>query len=362
MRIMVVDDEPFVRDICARSLRQDGHEVETAAGGEEAAARLGEPWDVVLTDVVMPGRVGGLELTRRVRSGTSADTLVMTAYADLDTAIGALQAGAYDFIPKPFQPELLRAAVRRCADKRLLSAELSRERALREELARMQKARDAFGLFVTEEVAEYVLSLPAAQRGRGRLRRVTVLFADVRKFTPFAEAVPPETAVETLNSFFSCIIDALGREGGILNKFIGDGILALFGAPLDLGGHERAAARAALRAMEAIEELNRGRAGAGQPPLRVGIGVNTGEVVAGCLGTQTRAEYSVIGHAVNLAARLEKAAAPGQILIGPATARALGEDFDSRAVAPLALKGISDAGEVRELIRERQAYGASAGR
>ncbi len=356
MKILVVDDEAPIRKICERALGGNGYSVSTSASGQEALTRLGEQWDIIITDVTMPGGIGGLELLRRVKETKNADVLMMTAHPDLEGAIEALKLGAYDFILKPFAPDVLQAAVRRCAAKRELSAELAREKGLRSELERahsellrMQTVKETFGLFVTPEVADYVMSLPKDGR-QGARKRVSVLFTDVRKFTAFAESIPPEAAVETLNGIFSCIVSAVQKEGGILNKFMGDGILALFGAPLDLDGHERAAARAALGAMEAVERLALSKQAHGLPPLRIGIAINTGSVVAGCLGTEHRTEYSVIGHAVNLAARLNGAAKPGQILLGADTAQALAGTFRCRELGPLCLYGVTEPVDVWELL------------
>ncbi|HEX4046362.1 MAG TPA: adenylate/guanylate cyclase domain-containing protein [Elusimicrobiota bacterium] len=348
MKILVVDDEAPIRNICERILRGSGHLVSTAAAGGEAVERIREDWDVVITDVTMPGSVNGLEVLRRAKTAGSADVLMMTGYPELDVAIQALKLGAYDFILKPFSPETLEASVRRCADKRALSVELARERDLREELGRayseltrMRIVEKTFGLFVTPEVANYALSLPE-DKSRGARRRVTVFFSDVRKFTSFAENASPEAAVDTLNSIFACVVSAIQKEGGIINKFMGDGILALFGAPLDLDGHEQAAARAALGAVAAVERLALSRRSQGRRPLHIGIAINTGEVVAGCLGTRTRTEYSVIGHAVNLAARLNALAEPGQILLGPETAKAMSGRLRCRELEPVSLAGVSE--------------------
>ncbi len=340
MKILIVDDEAPIRAICERTFRGSGHLVSTSATGDEAIGRLDENWDIIITDVTMPGSANGLEVLRRAKRAGSADILMMTAQPELGIAIQALKLGAYDFIVKPFTPDILEASVARCVDKRLLSVELAREKALREALTRTQKVTETFGLFVTPEVANYVLSLPEGGR-KGVRKRVTVLFADVRRFTPFAESVPPEAAVDTLNGIFACVVAAIQKEGGVLNKFMGDGLLAIFGAPVDLDAHERAAARAALEAIAAVERLALSAQAGGRAPLRVGIAVNTGDVIAGCLGTESRTEYSVIGHAVNLAARLDAVAAPGQILLGPETAKALDGQFRVRRLDPVALAGVA---------------------
>ncbi|MGQ0645365.1 MAG: adenylate/guanylate cyclase domain-containing protein [Elusimicrobiota bacterium] len=357
LKILLVDDEPGIRDSCSRLIRRQGYDVSTASSGEEAALRLNEGWDIILTDINMPGTVHGIELLRRARAAGSVDVIIMTAQPELDTAIGAIREGAYDYLVKPVTEEALILAVNRCVHKRQLSRELAWEKDLRAELesayfelARMQQVKTVFGQFVTPEVAQFVLSSPQDLWKRGERRVASMLFVDVREFTPYAGSVPPEEALEALNQIFSRAIQAVTAEGGVVNKFTGDGILAFFGAPLPLSDHSEAAARAALRARDAVEELARTRSAQGQAPLRVGIGVNTGEVVAGCLGTETRTEYTVIGHSVNLCARLMDLAKPGQILTGPDAAHILQPGFELIPTAPMILAGISKPVIAYELV------------
>lgn len=359
MKILVVDDEPEICEICSQVLEQAGYEVRTISSGEEALPLLEQDWDIVLTDFAMPGKINGGELVGRARAAGNADVLLMTAYPSLGMAVQAIRDGAFDYLIKPISIDMLLMAVKRCAMKRELSQELAREKFLREKLdqaytrlEQMEKIREAFGQFVTPEVAEYVLAHPEDFWKSGELKTVTILFADVRSFTPFSARVLPQEVVCVLNDIFLRVIDAVQSEGGILNKFLGDGLMALFGVPVPNEDHARAAARAALRARDSVEALSESRRKVHQEPLRMGIGVNTGEVVAGCVGTKERAEYSVIGHAVNLAARLEEVAAPGQILLGPETCKHLRGSFELSGTINLKLSGIPEPVPVAELIRE----------
>jgi len=362
MKILVVDDEAAVRDLCSQVLRNAGYEVHPVASGEDALALLDQTWDIVLTDFAMPGSVDGGKLMWRVRAAGDADIILMTGYPTLDMAVETVKIGAYDFLIKPFSINTLLLAVKRCMHKRELSQELSHVQILREELdqaytklEQTERVRETFGQFVTPEVAKLVLAHPQDFWKRGERKVVTVLFADVRNFTPFSARVQPEEVVSALNSIFAPVIDAIQREGGILNKFIGDGLMALFGAPVPNEDHARAAARAALRARDAVEALSESRRQLGLDPLRIGIGLNTGEVVAGCVGTKDRTEYSVIGYAVNLGARLEAIAAPGQILLGPAISNILRETFELSGTVTLKMGGIPEPVPVTELIGEKRA-------
>jgi adenylate cyclase len=357
MNILIVDDDESIRDLCSEVLRQAGHHASTASSGEEAAQRLHDSWDIVLTDLVLPGGMDGNELIHRVRAQGNADVVVITGHPDLHSAIHAIQAGAFDYLVKPFMPETLLTTIKRCAETRQLSQELAREKALRLELnhayarlANMEQVREAFGQFVTPEVAEYVLADRQDFLRRGERKNITILFADVRSFTIFTAEVPPEEALVGLNQVFGAVIAAVHHEGGVLNKFIGDGIMALFGAPVPAADHAGAAARAALRAQVTTEALARSRSAAGQHPLRIGIGLNSGDVVAGCVGTKERAEYSVFGYPVNLAARLEEMADGGQILMGPQTTELLAGRVNAQELGTLTLAGIRQPTAVWELL------------
>lgn len=330
MKILIAEDDDALRRLAERTLRRAGHEVASARDGAQAAGLLGEAWDLLLTDLSMPGGIDGLELARRARAGGPVDVILMTGHPDIDSAVGAVRGGVYDYLIKPFGPDALLASAARCEEKRRLNAELERERRLRGELDRalgqlksLKSLREAFGQFVTPEVVHFILENPALTGAAGRRREASVLFADARGFTAFAERAEPEEAVAVINELFTVVIDAVSAEGGIINKFLGDGLMAVFGAPLPDEDHALSAARAAARARDGIERLAAGRTAAGLPALRMGFGLDSGALVAGCLGSRERAEYTVMGRPVNLAKRLESAAAPGQILLGPGACAAL---------------------------------------
>ncbi len=304
MKILIVDDEPGIREVCSRALRAEGHEVSSCQSGEEAVTRLAERWDLIVTDLTMPGRVDGNELVRRARACGGTPIAMMTAYPSVTSSVAALHDGACDYLLKPFSLASLIELVRR-----------------------RDPSRTGTGV-------------PAAIEPR-RLRMATILFADVRGFTPFSERVSPDVAASRLDELLACFIEAVHAEGGTINKFIGDGAMAVFGVPLPHAEAAAAAARAAWRARAAVERLC---------GLRFGFGINTGLVAAGCLGTKQSSEYAVIGAPVNIAARLEEAAAPGQILIGAGAAATLDKRFILSTERPLALQGISIPVRAVELV------------
>ena len=203
-------------------------------------------------------------------------------------------------------------------------------------LAERERIREAFGTYLDREVAEYILSDEYDEEGIEL--EVSVLFADVRDFTGFAAEAEAKEVVAALNGLFEVVVPIIARHGGHVDKFEGDGLLAVFGAPAPFRDHAKRATQAAL---EICERVN-GEGAAGE--LRVGVGVNTGRVVAGAVGGGGRLNFSVIGDAVNIASRVEAATREldRDVLIAGATAEALGDEFELEEAGPYFVKGLVD--------------------
>ncbi len=176
----------------------------------------------------------------------------------------------------------------------------------------------------------------------GETRQATVLFGDLRGFTATTSTMEPQSVIRLLNECMEVLSDAVERAGGVVDKFVGDEIMAIFGAPIARSDDAVRAVRAALEMQEALTRLNGVRTERGEPVLGLGIGINTGEVVAGNMGSPNRLNYTVVGSTVNLAARLCSSAEPGEVLIGEATRAALG---DASNEASLPSHGIEGSGE-----------------
>ncbi len=201
--------------------------------------------------------------------------------------------------------------------------------------------------YLSPGVAEVVLADPATSNLGGRLAEVSVLFADLEGFTSMAERMNPEGVGALLNRYFEVVVPTVLDEGGSVMSFGGDAVMAVFNAPNACSDHATRAARASLRIQEAISRLRSEPGFEAAPPFR--IGVNTGQVLVGNVGSAELRTFTVIGDAVNVAARLQTFAQPGRVLAGPTTFALLTDGIKGRAIAPVLLKGISHPVQAYEL-------------
>lgn len=200
--------------------------------------------------------------------------------------------------------------------------------------------RNAFGRYVSPEVAQAVLESPEGLRLGGRKREVTVLMSDLRGYTRFAEHGDPSGVMAVLNEYLGRMADIVIAHGGTVNEFIGDAIFAVFGAPIEHPDHAERAAACALAMQRAMDELNDVNVAQGRPRFEMGIGVNTGEAVVGNIGSEQRTKYAVVGAAVNLAGRVESCTVGGQILLTTSTLRYLGALANVAPPVHAELKGL----------------------
>jgi class 3 adenylate cyclase len=209
--------------------------------------------------------------------------------------------------------------------------------------------RSAFGRYVSPEVAQAILDSPEGLRFGGTKRIVTVLMSDLRGYTRFAEQGDPEEVMEILNGYLARMAEVVIAHGGTINEFIGDAIFAVYGAPVAHPDHAERAAATALAMQAALVDINAEHARRGLPAFEMGIGLHTGEAVAGNIGSEQRAKYAVVGSAVNVASRVESATVGGQVLLTTATLAELG---DLARVGPprvLQVKGLSEPLTLHEL-------------
>lgn len=332
-RLLVADDNKVNRLLLARSLELQGHRVALAENGRVALERLrSESFDLLLLDMEMPELDGFQVLEQLVADARLRDlpVIVTSSLEGLAQIVRCIELGAEDYLHKPVNPVLLKARIGSSLEKKRLR----------------DQQKDLIRRFATPEVAEDLQQSGFALGGR-RVQG-TVMFSDIRGFTALVESQPPEETIELLNTYYTLMFDAISGQGGVVNQMIGDGLMAIFGAPLALADPPGAAVRAALDMIELIALLNVEREGAGKTPIAIGIGIASGEVVAGYTGTQQRATYTCIGDTVNLAARLEahtKIARRAILIDGP-TRDAIGAVFPVDALGAVTFKGKAGPVEV----------------
>jgi class 3 adenylate cyclase len=288
--LLVVDDNRVNRLLVARTLEQLGHRVTFAENGRQALEVLRtRPADLVLLDIEMPEMNGyqTLEALRADPKLRDIPVVMMSSVDEVDSVARCVDMGAEDYLFKPVNAVLLRARVAASLEKKRLR----------------DQQRELFRKFATAEVAEELLSTGFALGGKHV--DATVMFSDIRSFTGLAESLPPAETIDLLNSYYTLMFDAIGGHGGIVNQMLGDGLMALFGAPLPHADHAERAVRAGLEMLELVAGFNREQGAQGKPEIRIGIGIASGRVIAGYTGTQRRVTYTCVGDTVNLAAHLE---------------------------------------------------------
>lgn len=233
----------------------------------------------------------------------------------------------------------------------------------REEHLREGRIRDAYRRFLPEHLAQMLIAHPEAVKLGGVRQLVTVMFSDLRGFTSLSERLEPEDAVGLLNSFFTEMTAVVFRHGGTLDKYLGDGLLAVFGAPIADPTDSLRAVQCAIDMQEALDDFAAEWQAQNRPAVPMGVGINTGVVIAGNIGSNLHMEYTVVGDAVNVAARLTQHAGPGEILLGEQTARAIQGQIPIEVLPPLTLKGKREATVVYRVVRANttRATGGEAG-
>jgi adenylate cyclase len=218
-------------------------------------------------------------------------------------------------------------------------------------LEERERIRDTFGRFVSRDVAEVVLAgrVPLA----GERREVSILFQDIRGFTTLSENHDPAAILSLLNQLFTEVVAAVEAEGGMVKQFLGDGVMALFGAPQAHADHAERAVRAALGIASRVQKLNEQLQLQGAVPLEIGVGIHSGAVVAGLIGPDGRVEYGVVGDAVNVASRIEALTKEvgATILVSKETAAQLGPTFHFGRTAALPVKGRKQPVDVVEVLQ-----------
>jgi class 3 adenylate cyclase len=331
--ILVVDDNRVNSLLLSRGLEQQGHAVVFAEHGREALELLrGQDFDLMLLDVLMPELDGyqvlaELKLDPHLRD---IPVIMTSALDELDSVVKCIEMGAEDYLPKPINPVLLNARITASLEKKRLR----------------DQQRELISTFATKEVAEDLLTSGFSLGGKHV--DASALFCDIRSFTTIVEASEPVETIELLNDYYTLMMDAIGAERGIVNQMVGDGLMAIFGAPVPAEDHRQRAVLAAVQMVDLIRLFNEEQAAREKVQIQIGVGIASGRVVAGYTGTQQRATYTCVGDTVNIAARLEAhtKVANRPILIDEHTRCGLDDMIAVEAQGELVVKGKAEAVKV----------------
>jgi adenylate cyclase len=331
--LLIADDNRVNRLLLARGLEQEGHTIVFAEHGREALDLLRQQgFDLMLLDVLMP-ELDGYKVLAELKDDPhlrDIPVIVTSALDEIDSVVRCLEMGAEDYLTKPVNPVLLNARINASLEKKRLR----------------DQQRELVSKFATKEVADDLLTSGFSLGGQ--YVDASAMFCDIRSFTTISESREPTETIELLNDYYLLMMDAITGEGGIVNQMVGDGLMAIFGAPVPRDDHRQAAVLAARQMIELIRLFNEEQAARDKVQIQIGVGVASGHVVAGYTGTQSRATYTCVGDTVNVAARLESHTKElgRPILIDENTRQGIAEGIAVEPQGELLMKGKTEPTKV----------------
>lgn len=342
-RILVVDDNPTNIRMVRSMLANEPYDIFEAHDGIEALKTVPEILpDLIITDVIMP-QLDGFGLVKALRESPSSaaiPVLMVTSLHELKIKLKGLEAGADDFLTKPFISVELLARVRSLLRIKLLHDELStKNKVLERVLTR----------YISHDIAAIILSDPDQNlRLGGESCEASILFADIRGFTNFSELHSPTHVTNMLNRIFQELTEPIFEFDGTLDKYLGDAVMAFYGAPVPTDDYAARALSTAWAMQARFRQLREQHAD--MQTLGLGIGVCTGEVIVGNIGSERLMDYTVIGQTVNMAKRLQEYAKPTQILIEDRTYQMLHHRLEARPVAVPELQDYRQLAQIYEVL------------
>jgi class 3 adenylate cyclase/AmiR/NasT family two-component response regulator len=359
-QVLLVDDNP-ANLVLGESVLEDGYAVGTAKSAGEMfnALKTVHP-DIILLDINMPDMSGYEAITGLKADPATAEipVIFLTASADSESELDGLSLGAVDYITKPFDPALL---LKRIEVHLLIENQkkaLLRQTEILEKMHRQldyynKNLKKLFSSYLSEEVAEQITADPSKLSLGGSRRNMTAMFTDIQKFTAIAERLKPENLVALLNRYLTGMSDVIIGQKGVVDKYVGDAIVSFFGAPITLADHAARACASALLMKKREQEMNDVFLQEGIVPCSMysRIGINTGDMVVGNMGSERKLCYTVMGNEVNIASRLEalNKRLGTWIIVSDSTREAAGSGFKFRRLGRVQLNGINKPVVVHEL-------------
>jgi adenylate cyclase len=364
--VLVVDDTEMNRDMLCSLLEADGHKSAVAENGRLALEILkAKPFDLVLLDVMMP-EMNGYQVLEHVKSDSSLrdiPVIVLSALDEIGSVVRCIELGAEDYLPKPFDPVLLRARIGACLEKKhlrdqeiLLRNELEEwnktlEERVQEQVTQLERL-GRLKRFFSPQLAELIVSGDAEDPLKTHRREITVVYLDLRGFTAFAETAEPEEVMGVLHEYHAAMGKLILQYEGTLEHFAGDGMMIFFNDPVPIANPAEQAIRMTLAMRERVKDLTLKWRKLGYE-LDFGVGIAQGYATIGAIGFEGRWEYGAIGSVPNLAARLCGEAKPGEILVTQRLVAVLDELVEAESAGELTLKGFHRPVTAHKILRLR---------
>jgi class 3 adenylate cyclase/AmiR/NasT family two-component response regulator len=359
--LLVVDDNEDNRYVLSQQLNIQGYDnITIATNGHEALNNLrSKSFDLVLLDIMMPD-LNGYEVLERMRSSPelrNIPVIMISGIGELDSVVRCIELGAEDYLPKPFEPTLLRARVRATLERKRLHDQVVAQAAdLASQAAQLanwnktleQRVADQLGeiermgrlrRFLSPQVADLIVASGMEKQLQSHRGEITALFCDLRGFTRFSETSDPEDVMVLLRDYHAVIGQIVIKYGATLEHFAGDGVMMIFNAPVPIDKPQLQAVRMALEMRDAMGTFTQKWRRLGHD-IGFGIGISHGFATLGTIGFEGRFDYAAVGTVSNIASRLCDEAKPGQILISPRVLMAVEDTMKVELVGELTLKGI----------------------
>jgi adenylate cyclase len=313
--ILIVDDVPANIKALSGILSDDYKTLFATNGSDALKIAASKPIDLILLDIEMP-EINGYEVCEKLKSEEftkSIPVIFVTAKHKVKDETKGLDIGAADYITKPISPPVVKARIRTHLQNRELNRSLENSNDF---------IRKTFGRYMSEDVVKSILDTPEGLRLGGERKLVTVMMTDIRGFTAIGERLSPEDVISMLNMYLETMTEVIQKYKGTIIEFLGDGILALFGAPITRDDDAKRAVACMLEMQLLMPVVNARFREKGFEEVAMGGGLNTGYVVAGNIGSELRSKYGVVGNTINLASRIESFTVGGQVLASESTMQA----------------------------------------
>lgn len=347
--ILIVDDTPANLKMLSSMLKDQGYRARPVPSGKLALkAADSDPPDLILLDINMP-EMDGYEVCQHLKESEKLrdiPVIFISAFTETMDKVKAFGAGGVDYVTKPFQFEEVHARVETHLKLRDAQVKLEQyNQRLKELNQNLERAHEllsiSFQRYMSSQLLDQILKSSKPVSLTGEKKDVTVLISDIRGFTALAEKISTERLVKFLNQYFEAMIDIVLKNEGILDKFMGDALLALFGAIYTHDDDPLRAVKTAVEMQEKIRELNAKWPMENMPQIKVGIGISTGEIIVGNIGSDQRMQFTGIGPDVNYAERIESLTKsfPASILLSESTYEHVKNEVNATQYGPVEIKG-----------------------